>query len=419
MNTKLSQRIGHRLEASDKQAVIKDRRFLDDEQLIYSEQVELVESIFNAKVRDAEIEELIYHFTDIFRGHNPVHLIVWGMTGTGKTLTIQFFLTLLNELCRRRGIDMWHEHLDLSTPRPCFRALNDLACQIKASKRYKKGISLEEMMYRIEDKLRDYEGHFVLFVDECDHIRHDFDTFYTFLIRRLPQRIKAKLTLILASNKIDWPSQLDPRVKSFLRNNELLFKPYNAEDLQHILQIRVKRALHPGTVKDGVIEKIAAMACREHGDARKAVTLLSKSADLAEKKGSKLTLQLVDQAAKEIEQDQYLLMIRTAPVHLQATMAAIIVAWRNTKKSSMDTRQAYDSYRQFCSRADMQPLTIRAFGDFVSELDTYGFIRSRVLSRGRGGRSRDIVLELPMELEQRLYDTILLNLGLQKKLPDA
>ena len=34
---------------------------------------------------------------------------------------------------------MRHIHLDLSTPKPCFRALNDLACLLDATKRYKKG----------------------------------------------------------------------------------------------------------------------------------------------------------------------------------------------------------------------------------------------------------------------------------------
>jgi hypothetical protein len=50
-------------------------------------------------------------------------------------------------LCHLSGspqnIPLRHLLLDLSTPRPCFRALNDLACMLNASKRYRKGISLE------------------------------------------------------------------------------------------------------------------------------------------------------------------------------------------------------------------------------------------------------------------------------------
>ena len=39
-------------------AVIKNRRFLDDEQLIKAEQLVVLEEIFNANVRDAEIRLL-------------------------------------------------------------------------------------------------------------------------------------------------------------------------------------------------------------------------------------------------------------------------------------------------------------------------------------------------------------------------
>lgn len=413
MENPILSRLSDQIDSTVANRVIKDRRFLDDEQLIRAEQIDLLEAIFNAKVRDAEIKELTYHFSDIFRGNNPVHLTVWGQTGTGKTLTIQYFLGLLAELCRKRGIPFRYEHLDLSTPRPCFRALNDLACQLKASRRYRQGISLEEMMARIESALANYEGYFVLVVDECDHIRRDTNTFYTFLIRRLPQQIKAKLTLILVSNKIDWPNHLDPRVKSFLRSASLFFMSYNAVDLQQILKIRVDRALHRQAVEEGVIGKIAALSSREHGDARKAVTLLSRSAQLAEKIGSKITLELVDQAAQDLEQDRYILMVRTAPVHLQAAMASIIEAWQAAKSPSVTTGDAYDNYREFCQKAGLQPLTPRAFGDLVSELGIYALVRVRLLSRGRYGRTREISLELPDDLVDKIHETILLNFELR------
>ena len=132
------------------------------------------------------------------------------------------------------------------------------------------------------------------------NVRRDKDNFMTFLVRRLPQRIPAKLILVLVSNRLDWPEHLDPRVKSFLKVNELIFKPYNAMDLQHILRIRVEKALHPKALKEGVIEKIAAMASKEHGDARKAIALLAKSAYLAEKDAGKITLNMVDEAATEL-----------------------------------------------------------------------------------------------------------------------
>ena len=298
-------------------SVIRDRRFLDDEQLIRSEQLAVLETIFNESVRESELRELSSHFAPLLRGtqaDHPCHLAVWGKTGTGKTLTMAYFLNLLASMCKERGIPMRYEHLDLSTPRPCFRALNDLACLLNASKRYKKGISLEELMLRIEASLVDYRGYLILFIDEVDHVRRDSDAFFTFLVRRLPQRIPGKLILVFASNRLNWPDNLDPRIKSFLKINELIFKPYDALDLQKILGIRVEKALHPGAVEPGVVEKMAALASRDHGDARRAVGLLAKSAYLAEKAGERITLGHVDEAASAIEQDRYLVLIKTVSI---------------------------------------------------------------------------------------------------------
>jgi len=405
VRTKIVGQIQHMVSS----AIIKDRRFLDDEQLIKSEQLALLEEIFNANVRSSEIKELSSHFAAILRGDHPCHMAIWGKTGTGKTLTLSYFLNLLSEMCLAKNIPIRYEHLDLSNPRPCFRALNDLACLLNASKRYQKGISLEEMMTRIEAKLAGYKGYLILFIDEVDNVRRDKDNFMTFLVRRLPQGIPARLILIFVSNRLDWPDHLDARVKSFLKLNELIFKPYNAIDLQHILRIRVEKAINPEMIESGVIEKIAAMASREHGDARKAIALLAKGAYLAEKAGTKITLTLVDKAATELDRDRYLTLVRSAPPQLQAAMAGVIEAIRKNKNGSIGTGEAYDAYKAFCQIVELRPLTGRAFGDLVSELDIYSLIRSRVLSRGRYGRTREIVLDLPQELTEKIYGRILLN----------
>lgn len=407
---KVTNRINHMVQS----AMIKNRRYLEDEQLIKAEQLDVFDEIFNTSVRDAEIKELSSHFAPIFREDHPCHLAIWGKTGTGKTLTLMYFLKLLTEMCRTSRIPIRHVHLDLSNPRPCFRALNDLACLLNASKRYEKGIALEEMMFRIEKKLARYHGYLVLFIDEVDNVRHDKDNFMTFLVRRLPQQVPAKVILVLVSNRLDWPDQLDPRVKSFLRMNELVFEPYDAMDLQHILRIRVEKALDPGSVEPGVIEKIAALASREHGDARKAVQLLAKSAYWAEKAGSKLTADIIDHAANALETDRYLTLVRTGPTQMKAVMAAIIEAKRQLKKRVLGTGEAYEAYKAFCKKANIRSLTGRAFGDLLAELDLYCLVRCRIVSRGRYGRSREILLDLPEGLVVHIYRTILSDLQVRE-----
>jgi cell division control protein 6 len=379
--------------------------------LYREEQFRVLKEIFDVDVRDAEIKELSSHFAPIFRQDHPIHLSLLGKTGTGKTVTMLYFLNSFQFLCNKKKIDIQHIHLDLSTPKPCFRVLNDLACFLDAAKRYKKGISLDELMCKIEDKIKDYQGYFILFVDEVDHVRRDLDSFLKFLVKRLPQKISMRLVLVFSSNKLNWLENIDPRIKSFLKINELLFKPYNAFDLKKILSIRIKKALNPTMIEKGVLEKIAAASSRTHGDARKAVELLSKSAHIAEKAGAHITMDLVDRAMEEIERDKYVAMIKNSPKQLQATLFSII-SLSSKSKRPLHTGDAYGAYRSFCTKINMRALTQRAFSDIVSELDMYGFIQARVLSHGRYGRTKEIIVNLPETLVLKLKQVVLMEFDL-------
>jgi len=190
--------------------IILNRKYLDDEQLDREEQFKVLEEIFAVDVRDTEIKDMSSHFAPLFKGGHPVHLSLYGKTGTGKTVTMLYFLNLLQSLCKRKKVDMMYLHLDLSTPKPCFRVLNDLACFLDAAKRYKKGISLDELMGKIEDRMKGYRGYFIVFVDEIDHVRRDLDSFLKFLVKRLPQSAPLKLIIIFSSNKLNWQENIDP-----------------------------------------------------------------------------------------------------------------------------------------------------------------------------------------------------------------
>lgn len=391
--------------------IILDRRYLDDEQLDRGEQFRVLDEIFALDVRDAEIKDLSSHFAPMFRGGHPVHISLYGKTGTGKTVTMLYYLNMLQALCRKKKIGMMYIHLDLSTPKPCFRVLNDLACYLDASKRYKKGISLDELMSKIEEKMGSYRGYFIIFVDEIDHVRRDLDSFLKFLVKRLPQTVALKLVLVFTSNRLNWLENIDPRIKSFLKINEVFFKPYNAVDLQQILSLRIKKALNPQMIEGGVLEKIAAVSSRTHGDARKAVELLSKSASIAEKEGTKVTMELVDRALDDIEKDKYVAMIKSSPKQLQAALYAIIALTARVTKP-VYTGDAYAGYQLFCSKINLRALTQRAFSDLVSELDMYGFIQARVFSHGRYGRTKEITINLPKEISDRLRQVILMEFDL-------
>ena len=84
-------------------AVIMNRRFLDDEQLIRSEQLAVLEEIFNANVRDREMREISCHFAPVLRRDHPYHLALWGKQQNIKTLSRQFHSKRFTHMGKRIG----------------------------------------------------------------------------------------------------------------------------------------------------------------------------------------------------------------------------------------------------------------------------------------------------------------------------
>jgi len=116
-------------------------------------------------------------------------------------------------------------------------------------------------------------------------------------------------------------------------------------------------------------------------------------------------------ALEEIERDKYVAMIKSAPKQLQAALLSIISSFSGSSKP-ISIGTCYESYHSFCAKVNLHALKQRAFSDLISELDVYGFIQIRVISKGRYGRSRDITVNLPKEVSDSLNKVILMEFDL-------
>ena len=95
-----------------------------------------------------------------------------------------------------------------------------------------------------------------------------------------------RVSIIGISNVLNFKIALDPRVLSSLGEEEIVFPAYNAVELTENLTDRSKLAFQKGALDDNVIPLCAALAVKEHGDARKALDLLRRAGELAERRNS-------------------------------------------------------------------------------------------------------------------------------------
>jgi cell division control protein 6 len=207
--------------------------------------------------------------------------------------------------------------------------------------------------------------------------------------------------LVGITNDLTFRDRLDQRIKSSLGEEEVLFKPYNATQLKNILVERVNEGFIHSTVDPSAINKCAAIAAQEHGDARKALDLLRVAGELADRDGeTTVTEAHVDMAERKLDIDRVAETIKSQPLHSQTILYSAIrcMGKRQEAGNWADTRiltgDLFDAYSKTCAANGTKVLTQRRFSDLVGELDMLGIISTKVISKGRHGRTREITLAI-------------------------
>ncbi len=391
--------------AKRRRTLVINPDYLDDEKLPEEERTAVLKEIFNRKIREKQLYRIIAHLTPILDGIHPPSLFIYGPTGSGKTVTLLHVLSTFQKVCEKKGKSFRYAYIDLTSPKTFFGALNEVAISLDgSSKRYRKGIPIEYMQEFIAESINKTPGFLCLLIDEADNVRPNADAFLTFLGKTLPRKVSSRLMLILLTNRLDWERTLDPRILSFLKKTDIIFEPYDALDLLAILELRVQKALDTSKVKDGALQKIAAYALRETGDARKAVELLTKAVKVAEETSGELSEKEVDIAEHSLEVDKTEELIKSLAKQQKLSLIACYSSLAKGAKK-LSTGQVYDTYRSLCNQDGISALTQRRFSDMISFLDLYGLINARVISKGRYGKTREISGLLQEKVVKRLLES--------------
>ncbi|MDG5817926.1 ORC1-type DNA replication protein [Natronococcus sp. A-GB7] len=238
----------------------------------------------------------------------------------------------------------------------------------------------------------------VIMLDEIDKLveKSGDDTLYN-LSRMNSELENSRVSIIGISNDLKFTDFLDPRVKSSLGEEEIVFPPYDANQLRDILQHRSNVAFKGDALSDDVIPLCAAFAAQEHGDARRALDLLRTAGELAERSQAETIVEKhVRQAQDKIELDRVVEVVRTLPTQSKLVLFSIILLEKNGVHS-INTGEVFNIYKRLCEEIDADVLTQRRVTDLISELDMLGIVNAVVVSKGRYGRTKEISLSVPID----------------------
>ena len=343
--------------------------------------------------RDEESKTIAQVLSVILKNGKPSNLLVFGKPGTGKTAVVKNVINRLKKKTIEHGIEITVTIVNAKTANTSYKVLYDIAEDMGINKIDKKlkvhftGLSMGEATVRILEYIKKKNLHVILVIDEIDSLvgRNGDDILYSFT--RANERLLENgfISLIGISNSLTFKDKLDPRVRSSLSEEELIFNPYTVLQLREILNERSQLAFNEGSISQSSINLCAAVAGKENGDARKAIDLLRVAAEIAERERAKMVIEKhIREAQEKIEKDTNYEVIKNSTTHTKLVVLSIL------KSQTGMTGDVYDIYTSLCKIIEQEILTQRRITQIVSELDQLGLITSNVVSHGRYGRSQII-----------------------------
>lgn len=352
--------------------------------------------------RDAQTEELATILVSALRGETPSNILIYGKTGTGKTAVTRYVGKELENMSERMGVKCSVIYVNCEVIDTQYRLLANLARHFGEDIPMT-GWPTDQVFHKFKEALDTQEQVLIVILDEIDKlVKKGDDVLYN--LSRINSSLKqARVSIIGVSNDLKFTDFLDPRVKSSLGEEEIIYPPYDADQIRDILYQRAEMAYNENVLDGSVIPLCAALAAQEHGDARRALDLLRVSGEIAERREEKIVTEIhVRVAQDKIEVDRVVEVVRTLPTQSKLVLFSIVTLNisaqnQNLSPQSITTGEVYNIYRKLCKAIDMDVLTQRRVTDLMSELDMLGIINAVVVSKGRYGRTKEISLSVPVK----------------------
>ncbi len=350
--------------------------------------------------RENQIKLLGATVAPVLKNARCSNIFIYGKTGTGKTAVVKFVMSHLESKAKEYGAPVKFCYLNCRITNSEYRIFATLSQNIGVIVPFT-GLSVSEVSNRFRVGLDSSKTIFIIILDEIDSLIKNRGDSLLYELTRINENLsKSKVSIIGISNDLRMKDFLDPRVFSSLSEEELVFRPYNANELRNILFERSKLSFNEGTISASAISIASALAAAEHGDARRALDLLRVAGEVAERKGANKIIDAhVREAEKSIEHNRVVDALKNLTLHSKLVLLSVF----HLKKSNATTGEIYDIYDELSKEIGVSPLTQRRLGTLINELDVMGILNAKVVSMGRYGRTKKIRSEISQTLIKDVF----------------
>jgi len=353
--------------------------------------------------REDKIEEIVSILSSIFRGATPSNIFIYGKTGTGKTAVVKYIAKEIEKMQKRKknssikirtvyiNCEIVDTHYSLFSNIGNHLSSGDFDDLIPFT-----GWPIDRVYMEMVKKIENTGATVIVILDELSKLVFKSGDSALYHLSRINSELKnSKVSIIGISNDLKFVDMIDGRVWSTLSVDEIVFHPYTSDQLYDILRQRAEMVFNPGVVSEAVLRMCAAYAAQEHGDARRALELLRRAAEVAERSGEdKITEKHVYKGQRFIEKNRVTQIVRGLPVHSKILLVAILILSKKENRTIVATTgEVFRLYEDLCYETSYAPLTQRRVSDLISELDRLGLINAVLTHKGRYGTTREIQLD--------------------------
>jgi len=321
--------------------------------------------------RDEEINKLKLYLGFALERDCPPNVVLFGQAGTGKTAVTKYVLRELRSNVEIDDVLFGYTVASTSPTKTLVDVLVDMGINVK----HYRGQPLWEVLDIFDDATRGKIA--VVIIDEIDKLVYagKADELLYYLTRKEGVSVTAISNKLFLENKIS-----DARVLSSWRPRKLVFKPYNALQLNDILGYRADLGFEDGVLEEDVISYVSAVTAQGGGDVRFGLDVLLTAGELAIEMGlGRIDVNLAKEAVKEVEDKYVLEGISRMSAHEMLLLLVVLV------NDSISPSDAYKKCNELIEKnffEDLAKKSYRTWALYRNRLELAGFVE--LVKRGRG-----------------------------------
>ena len=335
-------------------------------------------------------------------GRTSQKFIIEGPVGTGKTAVTKRFAEEMVSAAHRRDIRFHRLHIN------CRVNKSEYLVYLKILREFKpefprRGHSPEELLQMIVEVLETEDRYLLLILDELDYfIRQKGGDILYNLTRLMDDQLNAqqRLSMIGVGRRIPLDENLfDSSTLSTWQRNIIRFEKYNANQLNDILDERVKMAFDNRAISTETVQLVCEIAS-EYGDARYAIELLWRAGKQADSLRSSIVLpDYVRKAKADTHPEIRKEILESLPKQNQLLLLATARKLKEGQTAYVTIGEVEEMYRMVCEEYGTDSRAHTQVWEWVQDLNAHGVIDTKRSGAGQRGQTTLLGLsDIPADL---------------------